>query len=126
MEEWQCAALLRGNPKPLLAGQHPVTGELYSKMQTQQLRPRTIVDYTREAFIYKAGNVRITVDSNIRMSDHVTDFLNPDCVTIPAAAGIILEVKFDEFLPDIIRDAVQLGDRRETEFSKYVVSRLVG
>jgi len=98
--------------------------ELYSKMKSQLLRPRTIVDYTRTPFVYGPGNVRVTIDENIRTGLSCTDFLNPDCVTIPAEAGtIILEVKWDEFLPNIIRRAVQVKNRRAGAFSKYQVCR---
>ena len=100
--------------------------ELYSKMK-RGLRPKTIVDYTREPFTYAPGNVRVTLDYGIRTGLGCTDFLNPDCVTIPAGdAPIILEVKWDAFLPDIIRDAVQLPGRRVSAFSKYAHCRIYG
>lgn len=98
--------------------------ELYSKMKSQLLRPKTIVDYTRTPFVYGPGNVRVTIDENIRTALSCTDFLNPDCVTVPAAPGvIILEVKWDEFLPNVIRRAVQVKDRPVGAFSKYQVCR---
>ena len=101
--------------------------ELYSKMMCQGLRPKTIVDYTREPFVFAPGNVRITLDYNIRTGLHCTDFLNPDCVTVPAGdAPIILEVKWDEYLPDIIRDAIQLENRQVSAFSKYAACRIYG
>ena len=87
----------------------------------------TIVDYTREPFVFAPGNVRVTLDYNIRTGLKCTDFLNPDCVTVPAGdAPIILEVKWDEFLPNIIRDAVQLDGRRSAAFSKYAACRIYG
>ena len=96
-------------------------------MQTQVLRPKTIVDYTREPFVYGPGNVRVTLDYDIRTGLNCTDFLNPDCVTIPAGnAPIILEVKWDEYLPSVIRDAVQLNGRRTSAFSKYAICRIYG
>ena len=100
--------------------------ELYSRMR-RGLRPKTIVDYTREPFTYAPGNVRVTLDYNIRTGLGCTDFLNPDCVTVPAGdAPIILEVKWDAFLPDVIRDAVQLTGRRAAAFSKYAQCRIYG
>ena len=105
---------------------YPVVRELYSKMTTQGLAPKTIVDYTREPFIFPAGNVRVTLDYDIRTGMRCTDFLNPECVTVPAAECILLEVKWDAFLPDIIRDAVMLTDRREGAFSKYEACRIYG
>lgn len=105
----------------------PLTKEMYSKILSKGLRPKTIVDYTREPYVYDAGNVRITLDYNIRTGLYCTDFLNPDCITVPAGdAPIILEVKWDEFLPGIIRDAVQLEGRRSSAFSKYAACRIYG
>ena len=99
--------------------------ELYSKIYQQGLRPKTIVDYTREAFVYSAGNVRVTLDENIRTGLFGLDFLNPDCPLIPIEnQPIILEVKWDQFLPTIIRDAVLLKGRHTTSFSKYAESRI--
>ena len=99
--------------------------ELYRKMRSQGLRPKTIVDYIREPFVYAPGNVRVTLDYDIRTGLRSTDFLNPDCVTIPAGdAPIILEVKWDEFLPSIIRDIVQLEGRHTSAFSKYAICRI--
>lgn len=95
-------------------------------MKIQGLRPKTIVDYTREPFFFPAGNVRVTLDYDIRTGLNCTDFLNTDCVTLPASNAIILEVKWDEFLPDIIRDLVQLDGRRTGAFSKYAACRNYG
>ena len=100
--------------------------ELYVKMRTRGLRPKTIVDYTREAFVHPAGNVRVTLDYNIRSGLSLTDMLNPDCVTVPAGDTYgVLEVKWDGFLPDFVRDVVQ-GERRSGAFSKYAVCRIYG
>jgi hypothetical protein len=105
----------------------PLLQELYVKMRNRGLAPKTIVDYTREPFIFGPGNVRVTIDYDIRTGLDETDFLNPDCVMILAAeAPIILEVKWDEFLPDIIRGAVDLKGRRASAFSKYAACRMYG
>lgn len=105
----------------------PLVQELYRKMTCSLLRPRTIVDYTREAFVYAPGNVRVTLDYGLRTGLGCTDFLSPHCVTIPAGdAPSILEVKWDQFLPSVIRDAVQLEDRRASAFSKYAACRMYG
>ena len=101
--------------------------ELYAKMKGQGLRPKTIVDYERIPFVYGAGKVRVTIDFNIRTGLRCTDFLNPDCVTIPASGNdIVLEVKWDDYLPTIIRHAVQLKGRRQTAYSKYAQCRIYG
>ena len=121
----EAQAIVDGDWAWMLASQRPLVQELYCKMLYQGMRPRTIVDYTREPFVYRPGNVRVTFDYQIRTGLRCTDFLNPDCLTVPAPdAGIILEVKWDDFLPAIIRDAVQTPGRRAAAFSKYAQCRM--
>ena len=94
-------------------------------MQTRQLRPKTLVDYTREPFIYGPGNVRVTLDYDLRTGLGCTEFLNPDCPTVPVGGNpILLEVKWDEFLPELIRDIIQLDGRHASAFSKYAICRI--
>ena len=122
----QAQSIVDGDTDWMADSVHPLIRELYSKMRTQGIAPKTIVDYTREPFIYPAGNVRVTLDYNVRSGLRCTDFLDPDCVTVPVSEAIILEVKWDGFLPDIIRDTVALTDTREGAFSKYATCRIYG
>ena len=122
----EARALLEGRHQELGASS-PLLGELCRKMDNQGLRPKAIVEYTREPFLYGPGNVRVTLDYNIRTALSPAGFLDPGCVTLPAAAApVILEVKWDEFLPDLVRDLVQLPGTRTSAFSKYAACRLYG
>ena len=121
----QCGEILLGNYDCLKSEESPLLMELYTKIRYQNLRPRNIVEYHREAYRYPAGNVRVTLDSDIRTSNSVKGFLLPDLVTIPATKYSILEIKYDGFMPDFIRDVLNIDCRNQTEFSKYVVARLV-
>lgn len=119
--------LLNGNLEWMKNKNRPLVYELYIKMKSHGLKPKTIVDYIREPFTFPAGNVRVTIDYNIRTGVDCNDFLNPECITIPAGeAPIILEVKWDEFIPDIIKTAVNLESRRSSAFSKYAQCRIYG
>ena len=123
----EAQAIVDGDLDWMMDSGRPLVQELYCKMRYQRLRPKTIVDYTREPFIYRPGNVRVTFDYNIRTGMSCTDFLNPHCITIPAGdSPILLEVKWDEYLPEIIRAAVQTPGRRESAFSKYAQCRIYG
>ena len=116
-----------GNYKSLLDTGDKLCTEFYSKIMTGGLRPKTIVEYTRDPFVFSAGNVRVTIDYDIRTGEFRTDFLNPKTLTIPAGnSPIILEVKWDDYLPDIIKDAVTIKGRRVTAFSKYQQCRIYG
>lgn len=122
----QTEAILRGD-----TGWMPAAGgliaELYAKMQSQLLRPRTLVQYNREAYVYPAGNVRVTIDRDLRTGLYATDLLSREAVMIPAGAPmILLEVKYDAFLPDMVAQLVQLGNRRASAFSKYAACRMYG
>ena len=117
--------IVDGRTNWMLDPHRPLLEELYVKMRCQGLRPKTIVDYTREPFIYRPGNVRVTFDYDIRTGLMCTDFLNSDCVTIPAGDPVVLmEVKWDAYLPSVIRCLLQESGRRSTAFSKYAACRI--
>lgn len=127
LSEKEARAILEGDYGFMMERENELIRELYCKMKFQGLRPKTIVDYTREPFVYAPGNVRVTLDYDIRTGLKGTDFLDPFCVMVPAGeAPVILEVKWDAFLPEIIRDAVQLKGRHQGAFSKYAACRIYG
>jgi len=102
--------------------------ELYIHMNLFQLEPTTVVDYVREVFIYEQGNVRVTFDSSIKTSLRNTDFLNRDLIMVETLNPnlVILEVKFDEYLPDVIKNLLSACNTSKTAFSKYQISRMYG
>ena len=101
--------------------------DLFVQMNLFQLKPVTVVDYEREVFIYEPGNVRVTFDGSIKTSFRNNDVLNPDLTMVETNPEIvILEVKYDDFLPDVIKYLLQLGDRRKGTYSKYQISRMFG
>lgn len=110
---------------------HPqmLVRELYCKMQSQQLRPRVLVSYVREPYVYPAGNVRITFDSCIRSSlfhplDSLLDI--PDMEVTDEAGGRLMEVKYDAFLPAHLSNLLQQNGMRQDAFSKYGACRRFG
>ncbi len=108
----------------MLSDDQKLIKELYTRMKNEGLRPKTIVDYIREPFIYRPGNVRVTLDYDIRTGLFSTDFLNRSVPMIPVKdSPIILEVKWDAFLPEIIRQAVQEGVFSGA-YSKYAECRM--
>ena len=123
----QAQSIVNGDIDWMLTAPDALVRELYDRMRTTGLRPRTIVDYTREPFVYAPGNVRITFDYDIRTGLQCTDFLDPHCLTVPVPDDpILLEVKWDEFLPSVIRDAIQLEGRQSSGYSKYAACRSFG
>lgn len=123
----QTEKIINGDTEWMKNSPQALIVELYEKMKTEGLRPKTIVDYTREPFVYSAGNVRVTLDYDIRTGLQNINLLDKNVPTIPASPGAyILEVKYDNFMPDMIRDIVQLRNREESAFSKYATCRTFG
>ena len=115
----EAQAIVDGRLDWMPASGRPLVQELYSKARSQGLRPRAIVDYVREPFVYPAGNVRVTLDYDIHAGIGCSDFLNPGCPTIPLPGSpVILEVKWDAFLPGVIQDNTYMKD--------YLTYRLMG
>ena len=121
----QARLLMEGKCVPDIASQPPLLRKLTNEMQTHQLKPVVIVEYERVPYVYKLGNVRVTFDTHIASSRALSDFFEP---VIPRRqilpAGMhLMEVKFDEFLPDFIYRALMLDNLQQTAFSKFYLCR---
>ncbi len=120
----QAAALLEGDVDFLLQTDDALCLELYAKMRGELLAPCVTVRYEREAYAYAPGNTRITIDRNLRTSMRSLDFLNPGSGRVPAADGLsVLEVKYDEYLPSVVRAALDPLGRQAHAHSKYALCR---
>ena len=121
----QTEQLLRGEPLPNFGELTELQQKLNLQMMTRLLRPVVIVEYDRIPYIYANGNVRVTFDTNLSASPWVGGFLSPDVPKRPVmpVGQLLMEVKFDEYLPDFIYRALNLGELRQTTFSKYYLCR---
>lgn len=112
---------------PLQMGSRAPLNLLQMKMRCERMRPKAIVVYERTAFVHPVGNVRITFDRNIAASRHCGQFMEQtlsDLVPVLPAGKHILEVKYDELLPDFIAELLEIGTLQQTAFSKYYLGRL--
>ncbi len=105
----------------------PLLVEFYGKLWAKVLQPKVIVDYVREPYVYPVGNVRVTLDYDIRTSLDCGSFLQSlgQRVPIDGNGKYLMEVKWDAFLPDVIRDIVQI-EHKDHAFSKYASCRKFG
>ena len=125
----ECRRLLGGDVEWMKAHPQELVRELFAKMRHQRLRPRVLVSYVREPYLYKAGNVRVTFDSHVRTSLYSRAFFEKEISDISATdtpQDMILEVKYDAFLPEIIQHLIQCGSLRQQAFSKYGACRRFG
>lgn len=89
------------------------------------LRPKIIVEYDRTAFVYEAGNVRITMDKNIKAGSDIEAFCNEKTVFYDPleTEDRVLEIKYDDFLPGFIGRILESGNMNQVSFSKYKLCR---
>lgn len=108
-----------GDRKPL--------NQLLLQMRCLRMEPRVIIAYERTAFVHPTGNVRITFDRNIMASRACDTFFDQhisELVPVMPVGMHVLEVKYDELLPDMIARQLEIGKLRQTAFSKYYLGRL--
>ena len=60
--------IIDGDYDFLLKSPYPLCQEFYYECVSNMLRPRTIVDYEREPWVYDFGTVRLTFDQNVRVA----------------------------------------------------------
>ena len=106
---------------------HKLLNEFIIKTKFYGYKPVIIIDYNRIPYTYPAGNVRVTLDYNISMSYDTSDFFKKDCKRIPInEKGMnILEVKYDEFLPNYISWLLNINTLEQTSYSKYLNGRII-
>ena len=124
-----CMRMLAGESISDRLGQHPLLDEWIVQRETAGLRPVMLGEYVRKPYIYPAGNVRITFDRYISASYRVRDIFEARTsrIAVLPTGYHVLEVKFDDFLPDVIYQLIDNGHMRQTTFSKfYLGCRAIG
>ena len=121
----QTRLLMEGKVIPDIESQPAVLRKLTMGMLLKRMRPVIIVEYERIPFVYSIGNVRVTFDMNISSSSDMSRFLDeriPKRPVMPSGHQL-LEVKYDELIPDFIFNNLQLDNLQQTAFSKFYMCR---
>lgn len=121
----QTEQLIHGIPLQLSDACPPLLKKFTIEMRTRSLRPVVVVEYERIPYIYKSGNVRVTFDTQISSSAKVIEFLSDTLPRRPImpVGQHLMEVKFDEYLPDFIYRNLNLSTLQQTSYSKYYLCR---
>jgi len=90
-------------------------------MKLNDLRPAVIVDYQRTAFIHPSLDVRITFDEHIRSRVYDTALFNTEFGSVPVMEPdeVVLEVKYDEIIPQTIAEIIKQVPMIRQAVSKY-------
>ena len=118
-------ALAEGRYSVLLNYEDPFAGEMFILLTEGCYRPRTIVEYSRRAFMAKENNIRLTFDSDILALEGDFLLFSPGRPVYPVLPGdqVVFEVKYNQFLLGYIMDVIRCVDRRSVSASKYCLGR---
>lgn len=99
-----------------------LAGEFYAESRIKLLSPRLLVDYERLPLTWPDGNVRVTFDRFLSTGFYRCDLWDPGAAMQPVLdpGQLIMEVKYDHFLPDFIRALLPLAGAVPVAVSKYV------
>ena len=117
--------LVGGDLRVLWGREDEFLGEFYVAARLGAFRPAVVVDYVREAYTYPLGNVRITFDKQLSAGFDVRHFFDREMITVGAMDGteMIMEVKFDEFLPGFVRGLLLPTVPPRMAISKFALCR---
>ena len=121
----ECLDFIEGKNWSLKSEDGWVKKKLYSLMLLRRMHPVQIVEYDRIPFVEEKGNVRVTFDKHIVGTSQIHTFFDDVIPGIPLlpTGQHILEVKYDEFLPDYIKQILNEVHVTKTAFSKYYYAR---
>ncbi len=117
--------IMVGKYESLLTIDHPLAKEYYALMRGILLSPAIIVDYDREAFVHPLSNTRITFDKNLHAGITSFDIFDENLTTMPVYpnGSIILEVKYDHFLPAHLATMISTVIGAKMSLSKFCLCR---
>lgn len=121
----QCNKLIKAIPCKDYGPDQDLLREFDSGILSEGLCPSVIVDYDRIPYIYSTGNVRVTFDHNISSSMAFDSFLSDriDKRPIMQPGQSILEVKWDDLIPDYLYNLLQTNNMERTAFSKFYLCK---
>lgn len=121
----ECRELIQGGGNISFGNRTPMNDFLIQKRRIHML-PKIAILYERCAYVHPTGNVRITFDCNLMASKHCDTFMEeqiPGLIPILPAGLHVLEVKYDQVLPPVIAEQLEIGKLRQSACSKYYLGR---
>lgn len=121
----EAAALIGGDRDILLRKPDPIRERVYYFMSLDYYHPAVIVDYEREAYICPIQNIRLTFDKRIRagMADFNIFDRNIAMTPVFDTDMMVLEIKYNRFFPDWLRNILANFDGVREAIGKYCYGR---
>ncbi len=115
--------ILEGRVDFLLKRKEPLCQQFYYEYMSRVLRPKVYVDYEREPYVLPSGDVRITLDRDVRSAPPggKIDGSDKAFLHVLDPGKLVLEVKFTEFLPRMVSEALPLRAVDYSAVSKFTL-----
>ena len=123
----ECSKIISGNINDFDLNKNNVLKQFLIDYRINRLKPSVIVDYNRLAYTYHVSDVRITFDSNIKSGLYNYDLFDQNVCTysIIDDQSVVLEVKFNEILPESIAIILSTVPTFRQAFSKFAMCRSI-
>jgi len=121
----QYEAIMDGSYDGLIADRHPLVADFRHALEHRGFRPKVIVQYTREAYVHEWGDTRITFDKKLSAVVNTVGLFDSWAVSLDVMNDerTIMEIKYNQFFPETIRQLAQPAGHQRSTISKYVLCR---
>lgn len=120
----QALALIVGEREFLCRSPDAAARRAGNLLVQEARRPVVLVDYERTAWTMPVERVRITLDEHVRAArSHALFDAGLPMVGVHSGGAVILEVKYDRFLPGHIRRMLSAVQGQGMSISKYAAAR---
>ena len=122
-----CDRIINGNIEQLDISNDNLLTKFVLDYRLNNLRPAIIVDYKRLAYTYPVSDIRITFDSKIRSGRYNYNLYDSELTTYKIIDDneVVLEVKFNEILPESIAIILSTVPMIRQAFSKFAICRSI-
>lgn len=123
----ECSKIINGKTDEFNLDKDNILKQFLIDYRLNRLKPSIIVDYNRLAFTYHVSDVRITFDSKIKSGLYNYNLFDKDVCTYSVIddSEVVLEVKFNEILPEAIAIILSTVPTFRQAFSKFAVCRSI-
>lgn len=122
-----CDKIINGSIDKIDTKENKLLEKFLIDFKVQKLKPSVIVDYNRLAYIYHVSEVRITFDSKIKSGLYNYNLYDADSLTYSVIDDddVVLEVKFNEILPESIAIILSTVPMLRQAYSKFAACRTI-
>ena len=119
--------IINGNINEIAISDDKLYNEFIKDIRIKSLRPSVIVEYKRLALTYPVSDVRVTFDSEVRTGMYNYDLFSPELSTYSVLNPdeVILEVKFNDYLPAHISAILTTIPSFRQAVSKFALCRSI-